>query len=83
MDTSNNILTEANMNATQKKAVQVAVKHGFTWMNDSIFKSFRAGKTCINSLVSLGYLVKEETRHGIQYVPTEAARDFVTYGIEV
>lgn len=70
------------MNATQKVAVNSAVKHGFTFCNDSFFKSYRAGKAAISALIAKGYLVAETNEFGTQYVPTSIARDFVTYGIE-
>ena len=70
------------MNATQKIAVISAVKHGFTFTNDSFFKSYRAGKAAINALVSSGYLEAKTSEFGTEYLPTEQARDFVKYGIE-
>lgn len=67
------------MNATQIATIQSAVKTGFTFAADSIFKSVRAGKTAIGVLVKAGYLEFEENEYGGQYIPTIAARDFVTY----
>lgn len=70
------------MNATQKTTLQSAVKHGFTFTNDSFFKSYRAGKTAISALVSKGYLQAKNNEYGTEYVPTEKAQDFIKYGIE-
>lgn len=71
------------MNATQKTAIETAVKTGFTFASDSVFKSVRSGKQAITSLVNAGYLEEEKNEFGTQYNPTKAARDFVTYGIEI
>lgn len=68
------------MNATQIKAVNEAVKTGFTYAGDSIFKSLRSGKTAIAALVASDFLTFEENAYGGQYVPTNKARDFVKYG---
>lgn len=70
------------MNATQIAAVKSAVKHGFTFTGDSLFKSFRAGKVAISVLVSKGYLEAKSNEYGTEYIPTERAQDFVKYGIE-
>lgn len=68
------------MNATQIKAVKTAVKSGFTYAGDSIFKSVRAGKQAIAALVAGGFLEFEANEYGGQYIPTNKARDFVMYG---
>lgn len=70
------------MNATQKETIKAAVKTGFTFKGDSHFKTFRSAKTAITALVKSGYLVAEQNSFGTQYVPTLAAKDLVTYGIE-
>lgn len=68
------------MDTTQTKALKEAVKSGFTYVGDSIFKSVRAGKVAIGALVSEGFLEFEQNAFGGQYVPTNKARDFVAYG---
>lgn len=68
------------MNATQTKAVNEAVKAGFTYAADSIFKSVRAGKQAINALVADGYLELEANDFGGQYIATDKARTFVRFG---
>ena len=70
----------SKLNATQIKAVNEAVKAGFTYAADSIFKSVRAGKQAISALVSEGFLAFEENEFGGQYVPTNKARDYVKFG---
>ncbi|WP_175837062.1 hypothetical protein [Burkholderia anthina] len=68
------------MNATQKATIQTAVKTGFTYAADSIFKSVRAGKAAIGALVRDGFLEFERNEYGGQFVPTNKARDYVKYG---
>lgn len=68
------------MNATQITAVNAAVKTGFTYAADSLFKSVRAGKAAISALVADGFLEFEANEFGGQYVPTDKARTFVQFG---
>ena len=70
------------MNKTQEKAIQAAVKTGFTFAGDSIFSTYAQAKRALNSLVRLGYLEAETDKDGrTEYKPTDFARDFVKYGI--
>ena len=69
------------LNRVEAKAVQEAVKHGFTFAGDSIFATYNSAMRCLKSLVRNGYLLKVEAGEGVQYVPTDAARDYVKYGI--
>ena len=72
------------MNKTETKAIQIAVKTGFTFSGDAIFSSYAQAKRTLNSLVRAGYLSAENDRDGrTEYKPTDAARDFVNYGIMV
>ena len=64
------------LNATEKKAIAVMVKTGFTFYGDS-FETFNQAKRCLDGLVRKGFAVKE----GNEFKPTEASRDFMTYGI--
>lgn len=69
------------LNKTQVKTLNSAVKHGFTFKNDSHFASYRAGHAAISALVKHGFLVEKSNEFGKQYEPTEKALDFVKYGI--
>lgn len=71
------------LNATQKQAIASAVKTGFTFAGDSFFKTFRSAKIALTSLVAAGYLTEKKDEYGVSYLPTEAARDFVAYGIQI
>ena len=65
------------LNKTEKKAVADMVKTGFTFYGDAAFATFQTAKRCLDGLVRKGYAVKT----GNEFKPTEAAKDFVTYGI--
>ena len=71
------------LNSTQQKTIKEAVKSGFTYYGDSFFSSFQSAKRAINSLERSGFLVFESNGFGGKYRPTQKARDFVTYGIDV
>lgn len=71
------------MNKIEKKAIESSVKHGFTWKNDSFFTNFNQGNRTINKLVKQGYLEVKTNEYGKEYVPTEAAIDFVKYGLTI
>ena len=68
----------AKLNVTEKKAINVMVKSGFTFYGDC-FETFSKAKRCLDGLVRRGYAVKE----GDEFKPTEAARDFVSFGIVI
>lgn len=68
------------LNATQKQALNNAVKTGFTFAGDSFFKSYRSAKAALNSLVTAGFLLEEKDEYGTSYKPTDAGRDFVEFG---
>lgn len=70
------------LNKTEKKAIEEAVRSGFTYTGDAIFNSYAAGVRCIRSLVRKGYLVPQVRGFQASYAPTQSARDFVSYGIE-
>lgn len=71
------------LTATKIAAIKSAVKSGFTYQADTCFKTPKAGQCAIQSLVREGYLEKVENEFGGQYEPTEAARDYVIYGITI
>lgn len=47
-----------------------AIKHGFTFSNDSFFKSYTHGKRTISSLTKKGLLAENTTEFGVEYNPT-------------
>lgn len=70
------------MNKTEIATVKNAVRTGFTFSGDSIFRTFAQAKRALSSLVRQGYLTAHTDTEGrTEYKPTDAARDFVTYGI--
>lgn len=70
------------MNKTEIKAIKIAVKDGFTFAGDSFFSTYIQAKRTLNSLVRNGYLMVEKDIEGrTSYIPTDAAHDFVQYGI--
>lgn len=71
------------MTKTQKNAVANMVRTGFTFAGDNYFTSYRSAIVCLRGLVAKGYAEVKTDAYGTQYVPTEAARDFVEYGIEM
>lgn len=71
------------MTKVEKKAIESSVKHGFTFKNDSFFTTFGQGNRTINKLVKQGYLEVKTNEYGKEYTPTEAARNFVKYGLTI
>ena len=71
------------MNKIEIKAIQSAVKHGFTFKNDSFFTNWSQGNRTINSLVKKGYLEVKVNEYGKEYTPTTAALDFIKYGLTI
>lgn len=67
----------------EKQTVRSAIKHGFTFKNDSFFKSFNQGERTIRKLVKAGYLEVKTNEYGNEYSPTKAAIDFVKYGLTI
>lgn len=77
------LLRKKIMNKTEKKTIEPAVKHGFTFKNDSFFTTFNQGNRTINKLVKQGYLEVKTNEYGTEYTPTDAARDFIKYGLTI
>ena len=71
------------LNATEVKTIRSAIAAGFTFSGDAHFVGYIGAVRCINGLVRKGYLARETNEYGTQYVPTDAARDFVAHGITV
>lgn len=69
------------MTKTEKLTLEIAIKHGYTFSNDSHFPSYAAGRRIITSLIKRGYLVQVDDGNGVEYRPTQAARDFIKYGV--
>lgn len=69
------------MTKTEKLTLETAIKHGYTFKNDSHFKSYSTGNRVIINLIKKGFLVKVDNGNGIEYQPTEAGRNFIKYGI--
>jgi hypothetical protein len=65
------------LNKTETKAVVLMVKTGFTFYGDNFAATFQSAKRALDALVRKGYA----TKTGDEFEPTEAARDFVNYGI--
>ena len=71
------------MNKVETKAIQSAVKHGFTFKNDSFFTNWSQGNRTINALVKKGYLEVKVNKYGEEYTPAKAALDFIKYGLTI
>lgn len=69
------------MTKTELLTIKTAIKHGYTFRNDSHFNSHAHGAGVINALIKKGFLVKVDNGNGVEYHPTQAARDFIKYGI--
>ncbi len=71
------------MTKIEKQAIESAVKHGFTFKNDSFFKSFNQADRTIKKLVKAGYLETKTNDYGSEHIPTQHAIDFVKYGLTI
>ena len=71
------------MNKVETKTIQSAVRHGFTFKNDSFFTNYNQGNRTINSLVRKGYLEVKVNEYGKEYTPAKAALDFIKYGLTI
>lgn len=69
------------MTKTEKITLRIAIKHGYTFSNDSHFASYAAGRRVITGLIKKGFLIKVDNGNGVEYQPTQAARDFIKYGV--
>lgn len=69
------------MTKTEKLTIEAAIKHGYTFKNDSHFNNYSAGDRVIRALIKKGFLVKVDNGNGVEYHATQAARDFIKYGI--
>ncbi|UNI73433.1 hypothetical protein KP12_23 [Klebsiella phage KP12] len=69
------------MTKTEKLTLEIAIKHGFTFSNDSHFTSYTAARRAITGLIKKGFLVQVDDGNGVEYQPTQAARDFIKYGV--
>ena len=74
---------DTDMTKTEAAAIKIIVKTGFSFYGDSFFASFASAKRCLDGLVRKGYAVVESDDFGKSFKPTEAAKDFVTYGIKL
>ncbi|WAJ27513.1 hypothetical protein [Antarcticirhabdus aurantiaca] len=72
----------AKLSCLERQAIAKMVQGGFTFCGDSFFPSFASARHCMASLVRRGYAAASPDAFGDAYKPTDAARDFVTYGIE-
>ena len=69
------------MNKIEITTIETAVKHGFTFRNDSHFKNFNQGDRTIRSLIKKEFLIKIDEGNGVEYRATQQAKDFLKYGI--
>ena len=65
----------------EKKTTEEAIKHGYTFKNDSHFTSFQQGDSTIRKLMDKGFLVMVDDGNGVEYRPTQCAFDFIKYGV--
>ncbi|AIT14196.1 hypothetical protein GNZ01_07475 [Escherichia coli] len=65
----------------EKKTIDEAVKHGYTFRNDSHFTSFQQGNRTIKKLIDKGLLTKVDNGNGVEYQPTEDALSLKKYSI--
>ncbi|HBB9485648.1 TPA: hypothetical protein JL391_000124 [Escherichia coli] len=65
----------------EKTTIDVAVKHGYTFRNDSHFTNFQQGQRTIKKLIDKGLLVKVDNGNGVEYQPTQDAFYFKKYNI--
>lgn len=65
----------------EKKTIDIAIQHGYTFRNDSHFTSFQQGSRTIKKLIDKGLLVKVDNGNGVEYQPTQDAFNFKKYGI--
>ncbi|QXL90418.1 hypothetical protein [Salmonella phage NINP13076] len=69
------------MTKTEMLTIKTAIKHGYTFSNDSHFTSYAAGRRIIAGLIKKGFLIQVDDGNGIEYQPTKSARDFIKYGV--
>lgn len=69
------------MTKTEKLTIEKAIKHGYTFSNDSHFSSYSAARGVITGLIKRGFLVQVDDGNGVEYQPTQSARDFIKYGV--
>ena len=67
------------MNTTDRKVMANVAIHGFTFANDNLFRTVRAGRTCLNRLVKMGWLMMVVDQFGISYRITDTGRDAVAH----
>ncbi|EHV4444264.1 hypothetical protein K0M00_005430 [Escherichia coli] len=65
----------------EKKTIDEAVKHGYTFRNDSHFTNYQQGYRTIKKLIDKGLLVEVNNGNGIEYQPTQDAFYFKKYNI--
>ncbi|QHJ81109.1 MAG: hypothetical protein [Bacteriophage sp.] len=70
-----------NLTKLEKKTTEEAIKHGYTFSNDSHFTCFQQGNRTIRKLIAKGFLVKVDEGNGVEYRPTQDALDFMKYGV--
>ena len=70
-----------NLSKIETKTLLVAVKHGFTFRNDSHFNNFQQGNRTIKKLIDKGLLLKVDNGIGVEYQPTEEALSLKKYNI--
>ena len=70
-----------NLSKVEKKTIDVAIQHGYTFRNDSHFTNFQQGQRTIKKLIDKGLLVKVDNGNGIEYQPTQDALSLKKYAI--
>lgn len=65
----------------EKKTIDVAIQHGYTFRNDLHFTNFQQGYRTIKKLIDKGLLVKVDNGNGVEYQPTQYAFNFKKYNI--
>ncbi len=70
-----------NLSKVEKKTIDVAVMHGYTFRNDSHFTNFQQGQRTIKKLIDKGLLVKVDNGNGVEYQPTQDALSLKKYAI--
>ncbi|EON7636946.1 hypothetical protein ABV23_RS00445 [Escherichia coli] len=70
-----------NLSKVEKKTIDVAIQHGYTFRNDSHFTNFQQGQRTIKKLIDKGLLVKVDNGNGVEYQPTQDALSLKKYAI--
>ena len=71
-----------NLNKVETKTMVEAIKHGFTFRNDSHFINFQQGHRTIKKLIDKGLLVEVNEGNGVEYRPTQDGITFMKYSVK-